>query len=109
MPVFPSLMRRLQETSPAMSLFQGGPPLKPYEIQDDPPPIRSSADGMRERIAQQIRYEDVAPKLEPLPEAPAFKPKDKYGFLDRLKMMFGGAALGSRQGVGRRAGDLLRG
>lgn len=110
MPVFPSLMRRMQESSPAMTLFQGGITPRPYEIAQDPPPVRSSADGVREQIAQQLRYEDIAPKLEPIPETPAFKPKDKYGFVDRLKMTLGGAGLGAQRGGGLGAlGGIIAG
>lgn len=128
MPVFPSLMRRMQQTSPAMSLFQGhqsSPPLEPsgvnqgsfrsrppnpFEIQDEPPPTRSSADKIRETVASQLRYEDVAPKLEEIPQTPAFKPKDNYGIKNRLKMMLGGAALGSQRGGGLGAiGGIIAG
>ena len=124
MPVFPSFMRRLQqEMSRAGTLGQGGPtpPLEPFRIQrpetpdlfetqNDPPPVKSSADKVRETVASQLRYEDVAPKMEPIPETPAFKPKDKYGFVDRLKMMLGGAALGSQRGGGLGAiGGIIAG
>lgn len=111
MPVFPSFMRRMRETSPAMTLGQGGPPppLEPFRIQppvapdlfqtqNDQRPVKSSADKIRETVASQIRYEDVAPKLEPIPETPEFKPKAKYGVIDRLKMALGGAGLGQQRG-----------
>jgi hypothetical protein len=123
MPVFPSFMRRMRESSPAMTLGQRSPtpPLEPFRIQrpptpdlfetqNDPPPVKSSADKIRETVASQIRYEDIAPKLEPIPETPAFKPKDKYGLVDRLKMMLGGAALGSQRGGGLGAiGGIIAG
>lgn len=124
MPVFPSFMRRMQqEMSRAGTLGQGGPtpalepfsiqrPATPdlFETQNNPPPVKSSADKIRETVASQIRYEDIAPKMEPIPETPAFKPKDKYGLVDRLKMMLGGAALGSQRGGGLGAiGGMIAG
>ena len=83
MPVFPSLMRRMQQTSPAPTLFQGGITPRPYEIEQPAPPVKSSADKIRETVAGQVRYEDVAPKLEEIPRAPGFVQKAKYGFKDR--------------------------
>ena len=110
MPVFPSLMRRMQQSSPAPTLFQGGMTPRPYEIQPDPPPARSSADKVRETVSNQLRYEDVAPKLEAIPQTPSFKPKQKYGVLDRLKMALGGAGLGSQRGGGLGAiGGIIAG
>lgn len=123
MPVFPSFMRRFRETSPAATLGQGGPtpPLEPFRIsrpetpnlfetQNETPPIKSSADKIRETVASQLRYEDVAPKLEPIPETPAFKPKARYGIVDRLKMALGGAGLGQQRGGGLGAiGGIITG
>jgi hypothetical protein len=124
MPVFPSFMRRMQqEMSRAATLGQGGPPppLEPFRInrpetpnlfetQNETPPIKSSADKIRETVASQLRYEDVAPKLEPIPEPPAFKPKGRYGIVDRLKMALGGAGLGSQRGGGLGAlGGIIAG
>jgi hypothetical protein len=114
MPVFPSFMRRLQQrTSQASTLGQGDPtpPLEPFRIQrpttpdlfetqNSPPPVKSSADKVRETVANQIRYEDIAPKLEPIPETPAFKPRDNYGVKNRLLMMLAGMGMGSQRSGG---------
>jgi hypothetical protein len=110
MPVFPSFMRRMQQTSPAQTLFQGGITPRPYEIEQPAPPVRSSADRIRETVANQVRYEDVAPKLEQIPTTPPFVPKAHYGILDRLKMAAGGAGLGQQRGGGLGAlGGIIAG
>ena len=48
-------------------------------------------DSLRQNVANQVRYEDLAPKMEEIPADPTFTPHDKHGFLDRVRAALTGA------------------
>lgn len=52
---------------------------------------RELMDSLRKNVANQVRYEDLAPKMEAIPADPTFQGHDKHGFLDRVRAALTGA------------------
>lgn len=51
---------------------------------------------IKQRVAADTRYDDIAPKMEPIPETPVFDPQPVKGFKGRVKAAFQAAGAASQ-------------
>lgn len=54
-------------------------------------------DSLRQNVANQVRYEDIAPKMEEIPVDPQFQGHEKHGFFDRVKAGLTGSYAAAQQ------------
>lgn len=76
------------------------------------PAVSTGASKIKEAVASQVRYEDMAPKNEEIPGDPTFQAHSKHGFKDRLKAMLYGAQAAAAQQPGNQfasVGGLIGG
>lgn len=91
------MMRRPMGDQGAIPLVQGNelPPASGTAPEPGQQPTRKMVDKIKERVASEARYEDLAPKMEEIPGTPAFNPKPVKGIGGRIKAAFqsAGAAM----------------
>lgn len=76
------------------------------------PAVSTGASKIKEAVASQVRYEDMAPRQEEIPGDPTFQAHSKHGFKDRLKAMLYGAQAAAAQQPGNQfasVGGLIGG
>lgn len=76
------------------------------------PAVSTGASRIKQAVAEQVRYEDMAPKDEEIPGDPIFQAHSKHGFKDRLKAMLYGAQAAAAQQPGNQfasVGGLIGG
>lgn len=61
---------------------------------------RSMVDKIKEKVAGEVRYEDISPKMEEIPGTPAFNPKEVKGIGGRIKAAFQAAGAASQMHPG---------
>jgi len=61
---------------------------------------RSMVDKIKEKVASEVRYEDISPKMEEIPGTPAFNPKPVKGIGGRIKAAFQAAGAASQMNPG---------
>lgn len=61
---------------------------------------RSMVDKIKEKVAGEVRYEDIAPKMEEIPGTPAFNPKPVKGIGGRIKAAFQAAGAATQMHPG---------
>ncbi len=61
---------------------------------------RSMLDKIKEKVAGEVRYEDISPKMEEIPGTPAFNPKPVKGIGGRIKAAFQAAGAASQMNPG---------
>lgn len=61
---------------------------------------RSMVDKIKEKVAGEVRYEDISPKMEEIPGTPAFNPKPVKGIGGRIKAAFQAAGAASQMNPG---------
>lgn len=61
---------------------------------------RSMVDKIKEKVAGEVRYEDISPKMEEIPGTPAFNPKPVKGIGGRIKAAFQAAGAASQMHPG---------
>jgi len=88
--------------------IDGQIPLVQNQVSSDGPPLSSGTGAeprgdanpltskIKQSVAADVRYEDIAPKMEEIPETPAFNPKPVKGIGGRIKAAFQAAGAASQ-------------
>lgn len=79
------MKRRPNAVNGAIPLVQDGTP-QPSGTSADPQ-MSTTAQRTKQNIANQVDYDDLAPKMEEIPADPEFQGHSKHGFFDRLRAM----------------------
>lgn len=61
---------------------------------------RSMMDAIKKKVAGEVRFEDISPKMEEIPGTPAFNPKEVKGVGGRIKAAFQAAGAASQMNPG---------
>lgn len=103
------MSRRPMGPGGAIPLVQDSELPPPSGTAPDPgqQPARKMVDKIKERVASETRYEDLAPKMEEIPGTPAFDPKPVKGFGGRLKAAFQAAGAASQMNPGNPYAGLV--
>lgn len=79
------MKRRPNAVNGAIPLIQDGNP-QPSGTSAEPQ-MATTASRTKTNIANQVDYDDLAPKMEEIPGDPEFQGHSKHGFFDRLRAM----------------------